>query len=334
LDSSNPTVSFIVPHHGRDAMLLETIQSIASQRGEHDVETEVIVVTRDVDFNKRAMVSTLRDDGVTLSISVINIEQHRSISYARNRGAALANGQFLAFIDADIRLSENWLASMITLLEHPEIVLVSAVQIPDCERRTNDVIRSAMSSMKVGDDVDALPGANLFLRRDVFDRSEKFPEHLQTCEDSAFTNSLLAKGKLLLTDVTGFVHLGEDLTLASLFGKEIWRGKSNIDLLHDQKLTVSELPSVVAPLGVLAFLSLAVLSLLPGFPFHAMVFLSIAMLPGLLYALRLKLRSGTELGMHKLVTFYVVYFVARGCGMIQRLFERKSDVYAGAHPHE
>ena len=315
-----------MPHHGRDAMLIETIRSIAAQEG--ICNSEVVVVTRDVNFRRRGIVASLREQGVDLPIRIINIPQDRSISYARNRGAAMANGEYLAFIDSDVRLSTNWIAFMLKALE-PGVVLASAVQIPDVERRMNDVIRSAMSAANVGDDVESLPGANLFLRKDTFDSSEKFMEHLQTCEDSTFTHSLLSQGKLLLTDGAGFVHLGEDLTLTSLFRKEIWRGKFNLDLLRDHEVSVTELPSMLVPFLVLSSLALSILTTMTGYLPGAMYFLSMALLPGVLYSIRLKLRSGVDLAWYKLVTFYSIYFVARGIGMIQRFFERKGYLHAG-----
>jgi len=321
LDNSNQLISFVMPHHGRDSMLIETIRSIDAQEGV-EFKAEVFVVARDADFQQEEVLSDLRAHGTNLPISIINIPQDKTISYARNTGAARANGEYLAFVDSDVRLSTNWIAFMLSALE-PGVVIASAVQIPDAELRMNDIIRSAMSAANIGDDVESLPGANLFLRKDVFDSSEKFLEHLQTCEDSTFTRSLLSQGKLVLTDRTGFVHLGEDLTLASLFKKEIWRGKSNLDLLGESKITVTELPSIVAPLLVLISLLLTLIAIAMGHLPGMLSFLLIALLPALLYSIRLKLRSGVNLGWHKLVTFYSVYFVARGIGMLQRLFERK-----------
>ena len=310
-----------MPHHGRTSMLIETIRSIDVQMGDTFL-TEVIVVTRDIDFKRHEVLTELRDQGVEMPIQIISVAQDKSISFSRNRGAAIAKGEYLAFVDSDVRLSPNWIACMLSTLV-PGVVLSSAVQIPDVARKMNDVIRSAMSVANVGDNIESLPGANLFMRRDVFEESEKFLEHLQTCEDSKFTHSLRSKGKLVLTDRSGFVHLGEDLTFSALFKKEIWRGKSNIDLLFGSEISVGELPSILLPLLVSACLLVVAFAAALGYQINALCFLLLALLPGVLYALRLHIRSGIDLGMHKLVIFYSIYFVARGIGMTQRVFERK-----------
>ena len=322
-----------MPHHGRDALLIETIQSIQALDGMGQaVSAEVIVVTRDIDFNKHQILTELCGLGVEVPVRIINITQDKTISHARNHGASLATGEYLAFIDSDVRLSADWVTTMVASL-HSGVVLASAVQIPDRERRMNDVIRSAMSAANVGDDVQSLPGANLFMRRSVFEHSQKFPEHLQTCEDSWFTHSLLDKGKLVLTDQTGFVHLGEDLTLGSLFKKEIWRGKSNIDLLFGGDISLSDLPGVIAPFILLLSPVLVVLTCTLGYTRCTLYTLLLALLPCVLYALRLKFRSGIKLGLHKLVTFYIIYFFARGVGMLQRLSERNGlPLHVGARP--
>lgn len=333
MDNTGVFISFVMPHHGRDAMLIETIQSIHALDGVGDrVRVEAIVVTRDIEFNKHQILTELCGLGVDIPVKIINITEDKSISHARNLGASMAAGEYLAFVDSDVRLSPDWVTVMVSSLK-PGVVLASAVQIPDRERRMNDVIRSALSSANVGDAVQSLPGANLFLRRSVFEHSEKFPEHLQTCEDSYFTHSLLDKGKLVLTNQTGFVHLGEDLTLASLFKKEIWRGKSNIDLLFSGDVSLNELPGIIVPFILLLSPFLIALTCTLGYLNCTLYTLLLALLPCVLYALRLKLRSDISLGLPKLVTFYLIYFFARGVGMLQRLSERKAPLlHVGERP--
>lgn len=310
-------------------MLIETIVSIYQQQVFRTgaVDVEVIVVSRDKTVNS-IVVSALQRREIEIPLQLINLAQEKSISHTRNKGAAIASGQYLAFVDSDVRLSANWASTMLELIEQPQVVLVSAVQVPDIERKVNDVIRSAMSETKVGDVVEALPGANLFLRRDVFEDSEKFPEHLQTCEDSVFTNSLRGKGKLVLTDQTGFVHLGEDLTFASMFRKEIWRGKSNLDSMQGRTVSLMEAPSLILPLAILGCAALFLVFFVTGFLLPALLCLLGALFPGLFYAFVLKCRARVGLGYHTIVVFYMVYFMARGIGMTQRLFERAGTLFA------
>ena len=47
-----------MPHHGRTSMLIETIRSIDAQMGDTFL-TEVIVVTRDIDFKRHEVLTEL-----------------------------------------------------------------------------------------------------------------------------------------------------------------------------------------------------------------------------------------------------------------------------------
>lgn len=316
----SPLVSFILPHHGRNELLLETIRSVAAQDVDVD-KTEIIIVSKAPDAERGRLRMELDHLEAGGSIKLLSIGDHENISRARNLGASAAGGEYLAFIDSDVRLSVNWLSTMIGKLASPEYILISAVQIPDTSRTSNDIIRSGMSESHLGDANESLPGANLFLSRADFNRSDKFPEHLQTCEDSVFTNSLLAKGKLLLTDESGFVHLGEDLTLAALFHKEIWRGKSNLAAMQGRAVTLAELPSLVLPVVVLLGLFLLPVAVVTGFYGLALAIGTTVLAIPLLYSIRLKMRSSIELGYQHVILFFLVYFAARGYGMFRVFFE-------------
>jgi len=252
---------------------------------------------------------------------LIEIEAGATISVARNVGSAQATGDFLAFIDADVMLPEKWLETMHRLyLDNPDVVLFGAVQKPDTSNRVLDRIRSDLSHINAGSDVQALTGQNLFLSAAVFNRSEKFPEHLRTCEDSTFTGSLLSMGKLLLTDQTFFVHLGEDLNHWHMFKKEVWRGQSNLSSLKENPFQWREMPSIVLPPVVLVSLLIAIVLLISGRVAGAAFFLLMACFPVVVYALRLKTNKSVDTGFTALLKFYLVYFPARALGMITGVY--------------
>ncbi|OED38099.1 hypothetical protein AB833_20610 [Chromatiales bacterium (ex Bugula neritina AB1)] len=312
-------------------MLIETVHSIALQECRADIQ--VIIVSKTDRAGCDKLQRELDTCGLPRTPVILNIGHEKTISHARNIGAAAANGKYLAFVDSDIRLSTNWIETMLEKLADPATVLASAVQLPDREHTNNHVIRSALSMANVGS-VEALPGANLFMERALFNRTDKFPEHLQTCEDSVFTNSLLSSGKLVLTDDSGFVHLGEDATLQSMFTKEIWRGKSNLASMQDRKIALSEIPSLVFPPVVLMCFLLALIMLVAGAMKLALVFAVLMAIPPALYASRLKLRSSIKLGSPHIFVFFLVYFLARGVGVIKLLIEPEKNLPLDSLTHD
>ena len=319
--NTHPVVSFVVPHHGREPLLLQTIESVFRQ-DIGSTRIEVIVVSKASFDDSHSLPVKLLELGVRDSVRFITIPAEKTISYGRNVGAARSQGEYIAFIDADVRLADNWVSAMIHQLNsRPSVILSSAVQVSDSDDNAIDIIKSAMSEANLGE-VTALPGNALFIRRDAFAQSDKFPEHLETCEDWVFTNSLSKLGKLVLTDESTFVHLGEDKSYRGLFFKEIWRGKSNLGSMHGRKIDLPEVPSIVVPVVVLLSAGLTLLAAVSGFKVIAILAALFTLVAPLLYAIRLKVRSSVNVGILPLMGFYVVYFSARAIGMIQGLCSR------------
>lgn len=334
MDNSPPhnrLISFVLPHHGRDLLLIETIESIFKQ----DIgrqEIEVIVVSKAEFSDNHPVLLRLVEAGLREHVRFITISQEKTISFGRNHGAGQSSGEYLAFVDADVRLATNWASSMIRLLEaDTDNILVGAVQVSDSDNNTVDMIKSSMSEANLGE-VTALPGNALFISRESFNRSEKFPEYLETCEDWVFTNSLTKLGKMVLTADSSFVHLGEDKSYSALFYKEIWRGTSNLGSLKGRKIDLLELPSFVVP--VIVFLSpvMALLALFLGFKVIALLAAVFTLVAPMLYTIRLKHRSSVDASFIAILFFYLVYFIARAIGMIKGLFERKTDNRHKASP--
>jgi glycosyltransferase involved in cell wall biosynthesis len=87
-------VSVVVPTRNRSALLAMTLRSVLRQQ---DIDFEVIVVDEASTDDTRAVVAALDDTRVR----VIRHEMPLGVSSARNRGAAEAVGDWLAFVDDD-----------------------------------------------------------------------------------------------------------------------------------------------------------------------------------------------------------------------------------------
>jgi glycosyltransferase involved in cell wall biosynthesis len=87
-------VTVVVPTRNRSALLAMTLRSVLRQR---DVELEVIVVDEGSSDGTAAMLSRLAD----ARVRVLRNEVPSGVSTARNRGAAAAVGEWLAFVDDD-----------------------------------------------------------------------------------------------------------------------------------------------------------------------------------------------------------------------------------------
>ena len=102
--------SFIIPHKGREDMLIETLTSIAELKTPKE-QYEVILVSQNKEISE-----ALSEFKETVNLRVVNNNENNTISHSRNLGAGLATGKYLAFLDADVALASNWLDVMLSLI--------------------------------------------------------------------------------------------------------------------------------------------------------------------------------------------------------------------------
>lgn len=309
-------LSFIIPHKGRFEMLSETLDSISLQECPA-LSVEVIVVSQTPEIEHYPL---RLNKEMPLRVLVRPAEQ--TISCLRNFGVSQAKGNCLAFLDADVYLSPNWAEQMLDeLLAKPDRIIVSAKQICHPDAPPLEKIRTCLSNVEVDQNVAFLPGRNLFMTREAFERIGGFPEHLVTCEDYYFTDQAAKLGKLYYTSAATYRHIGEDKEYKAMFDKEIWRGQSNIQSLSGRDVPLRELPSFFVPPAILLLAMTAAILVIVGLTKLAMLALGLAILPIIVYSLRLLNIAKTEVSFTKIVLFYTVYFPARAIGTVVGLFK-------------
>ncbi len=308
-------VSFIIPHKGREDLLEKTLESISKQDFDHSL-VEVLIVTQNSDISA-GIVSTLGDVDCTIhSRSTSN-----TISNLRNFGVKKSSGKYLAFLDADIYLSQNWINCMIKCIEEDSNrVLVSAFQINSENAPPLERIRTALSNSIIDDNVRFLPGRNLFLSRDTFNRSEGFPEHLITCEDYYFTDMISQQGHLYYMSKANYIHLGEDKSFKDMYLKEVWRGQSNLLSLKGRRVPLREIPSFIVPIGIFAMLFISLASFLLDHFFAGCIVLLLSFLPFVVYSMRLYYLASNDVSFLTITKFYLYYFPARAIGTLGGVF--------------
>jgi len=112
----NLTFSFIIPALNEEDLIADCIKSIKRQK---KVVDEIIVVDNG-SKDKTAEIAG------KLGCKVVK-EEKRGISYARNKGAKLAKGDILCFIDADGVLSKDWLKEARKVLSNKKVQAVDGL---------------------------------------------------------------------------------------------------------------------------------------------------------------------------------------------------------------
>jgi hypothetical protein len=148
----------------------------------------------------------------------------------RNRAAAAARGQILAFVDADNEIVHDWIPAAIDALADPAVAAVGAPYHSPTPgtwvQRCYDRLRRHPTRRER---VDWLGSGNMAVRRAAFEQVGGFDATLETCEDVDLCRKLRAGGYALLADHRmRNVHHGDPRTLRQVFSGELWRGRDNI----------------------------------------------------------------------------------------------------------
>ncbi|NQY86746.1 MAG: glycosyltransferase family 2 protein [Colwellia sp.] len=313
-------ITFIIPHKGREEFLTQTVASILSQQYDK-TQFEILIVTQNkklenIDYFQQASVA----------INVHFQPENQTISALRNYGVTQAKGQYLAFLDADVELSSNWLSCMLTTIQEKSArMLVSAAQVNGPNAPPLEKIRTALSNAELDCNVNFLPGRNLFLSKETFEQVNGFPEHLITCEDYYFTDQVHQLGELYYTSQANYIHLGEDKQYNEMYKKEIWRGQSNLQSIKGRNIPLREIPSFVIPLALFVLFTTCLLALLLNNTLLAIGSFILLLLPITAYSFRLHKLTKNDVSFSNVFKFYLIYFPARAIGTLGGLFKSFSN---------
>lgn len=169
-------LSVIVPARDAAATIARTLDAVERQTG---VERfEVIVVDN-------GSLDATAERAERTGARVLRRARGDGPGAARNAGAAVASGRMLAFTDADCEPCDGWLAAGAAGLETAGLVQGAVVPDPRVERGPFD------RTVEVSGPTGLFEAANLFVRRDVFDRAGGFPVGLEAPGDAPFGEDAL-----------------------------------------------------------------------------------------------------------------------------------------------
>jgi GT2 family glycosyltransferase len=193
-------ISVIVPTHNRRVLLLRLLDSLLRQTLCAD-DYEVIVVCDGATDGTAEQVRTLCREHSRLHL----VEQpQRGPAVARNAGARIAQGRYLAFTDDDCIVSREWLEKLIESLKESGIV--------GSMGRTTTIVSeiTPLTHQMVSDhsSIFVMATCNAAYRRDAFEQLRGFDEGFQFPhnEDADFAWRLESLGKVSYAPDALVVH--------------------------------------------------------------------------------------------------------------------------------
>ncbi|WP_319559467.1 glycosyltransferase family A protein [Marispirochaeta sp.] len=176
-----PKVSIIIPTHNRYHLLTEAIESV---RAQIFCDYELIIVDDGSDDNT----PSLRDEP---DIRYLQTSRCGMPGAARNRGAEISRGEYLAFLDSDDLWLPEKLSRQVPLLDaQPDVPLIHTREL--WRRGTKTVSQKGQKHARKGNIfTDALwkctiGPSTVLMRKSAFEELGGFDESLEVAEDYEF----------------------------------------------------------------------------------------------------------------------------------------------------
>ena len=107
----------------------EAVESVLTQTYE---PIEVVLV---IDGNPEVYERAVKDFGGRENVVISDNDENRGISYTRTRGAELASGEIVAFIDDDGMAEGDWIANLVEVYDKTDAIAVGGQVLPDWQVR-------------------------------------------------------------------------------------------------------------------------------------------------------------------------------------------------------
>ncbi|MBK8174713.1 MAG: mycofactocin biosynthesis glycosyltransferase MftF [Rhodospirillales bacterium] len=255
-----PRVTIIVAARNRPAASRRCVESLLAI--DYPGEREILVVD---DASEPPLRTVLGD----LPIRLLRCARNIGPSAARNRAAAEAEGELVAFIDNDCEADPAWLRVLVPHFADPRIGIVGGRVIappPDGRIAAFETVRSPLdmgpNAGPVGPNeaIAYLPTCNLIVRSDILLAERGFASEMQLGEDVDFIWRVLERGHSAWYEPQGrIVHHHRD-RLGALLARRADYASSEADLQcrHRQNRRTLRLPRV--SLLALATVTIALVS--------------------------------------------------------------------------
>lgn len=303
-------VSIIIPAFNEEKFLEKSLFSIKQMELNEDLYETILVDNGSTDGTPKI--------AERYGATVISFPEGKTISAVRNKGAITAQGDILAFLDADCIVAKNWLTSALDKLDKHDIGCIGSRPVaPDegatwVERCWGKILpRSVDKALHA----DWLSSSNVIVKAHLFHQINGFDERLATSEDVDLGHRLNRITKILYDPSVKAYHLKEPKSLLEFIKKEIWHGKSNFKGFVLHGFPRSELLSIIVPLAYFIFIVLFILGLFTSIKISLFALVFLVLFP-LIMTYRNLTRVKDPLGLLQCFAINCSYILGRALSVI------------------
>ena len=241
---SKPLVSVIIPTFNRGYCLEESVRSVLQQSF---TDFELIVVDDGSTDNTLEVVAQFP------AVKLLRLEENRGVSFARNRGMAVAEGDCIAFLDSDDLWEQDKLATQVKWIERDsqavytdEIWIRNGVRVNPMNKHrkySGDIFRYCLPLCIVSP-------SSVLLRTELLNEVGGFDESMPVCEDYDLWLRIAKRYPFHFIEEKLIVKRGghEDQLSRKYWGMDRWRVHALEKLLKENQLDGEQKDGVVAML--------------------------------------------------------------------------------------
>jgi glycosyltransferase involved in cell wall biosynthesis len=308
--------SVVIPAFNEELNIVDCLECLLRQTLPSD-RFEVIVADNGSTDRTAELARGMED---RLPLRVLSVPKE-TISALRNRGAALANGQLLAFLDADCLPEPDWLAAAAGVAAEQRVWGADYLVPRDATWVGKIWVKYQMTEHS--GPVAFLPGGCLFMTTQSFAAIGGFNAAIETSEDVELCSRARQHGyEVLAFPQLAVYHEGTPRRLKRFFGQNRWHGK------HVMRAFWANFPTTrnIGLIGLTAFMLLAAVAvvlspllLMTQHPWLVVVPAVLLCAPPLALALRKTARGGAIRDTLPLFALYLVYLLARARAMVDAM---------------
>lgn len=209
-------ISVVIPAYNEEKHIASCLESLGNQTYSSDLFEVIVVDNESTDFTSK----------IAKQYDVRLFENQKgNVGKIRNIGAQHANGDILAFIDADCVTDPNWLSRAVQLIKNnPNTIFGGGCFLP----KNPTLVEKAWL---LGDSGSRLPkdliGASIVIKKDIFNRLGGFDEAVTSGEDTALSKNAQKMGiPIEISEALSVSHLGNAKTLKEFLKRQIWHGEN------------------------------------------------------------------------------------------------------------
>jgi glycosyltransferase involved in cell wall biosynthesis len=256
-----PGASVIVPAYNAEKTLAFCLEALGNQS--HSKENFEVVVIDDGSTDRTAQIAR------RFRI-IYEYQRNRGPAAARNKGAALAQGNVILFTDADCVPERNWVEEMIRPFKDPTVAAVKGAyrtkQKELAARFAQAEFEDRYTLLEKKDVIDMIDTYSAAFKRDVFEKAGGFDESFPVAnnEDTDLSYRLATSGHKLVFNPKAIVYHSHPNSIFHYLRVKYWRGYYRIVVYRrfpEKAVSDSYTPKVIKVQTLLTALSLPLLFL-------------------------------------------------------------------------